>query len=263
MEVRAIDDRDLLHAVLGRDRVGCAYQIGDLDDAYFPWCKWWGAYREGDQEPKLLLLLYRGLSVPVALTVGDGDLLGDLLEEIRGELPDHFFAQIWEDHLSGLEKLFEPKGVRPMIRMALSRKDYTPVEMDPDTVRLGHRDTAQIVKLYNHYPDNFFEPYQLESGLYFGIHDKSGGNLVSITGIHVLSETFDVAVVGNLVTHPDHRGRNYARRVTARLLNELLERVSLVALNVAEDNVPALRTYEHFGFKRHCRFLEGMFRRRF
>lgn len=261
MEIRGIEDRDqLLEFFLG-DPVACAYQIGDLDDAYFPWCRWWGAFDDDDDQLKLALLLYSGLSVPVALTYGQADLLEPLLEEIYADLPDRFYCQAFEDHYTALSAQYDASDMQPKLRMALRRDDYEPVPADPDVIRLGHRDTARIVKLYDHYPDNFFEPYQLETGLYFGITEGSGGELVSIAGIHVLSQANDVAAIGNLVTHPDHRGKQLARRVTGRLLNEVFERVGLVALNVSEENVPAVRTYSHFKFEPHSRFYEGLVKR--
>jgi ribosomal protein S18 acetylase RimI-like enzyme len=127
---------------------------------------------------------------------------------------------------------------------------------DVEVRRLGHRDTASIMKLYEHYPDNFFEPYQLETGYYFGVRDEDLG-LASIAGIHVISEDHDVAVIGNFLTHPARRGRGLASACTERLLRELFDNVSLVALNVQEDNEPAVRMYGNFGFEQNNVFYEG------
>ena len=209
-----------------------------------------------------MFLLYKGLSVPVTLTYGDKSLVGPLLAEIYHRLPDRFYTHAWEGHLPGLQEHYECDELSLRLRMVLGRDAFTRQPVDGDVVRLGHRDTARIVSLYDHYPDNFFEPYQLETGLYFGLHDGPGGPLISIGGIHVLSAEYDVAAIGNLVTHPAYRGRNLAKRVTSRLLNEVFERVSLVALNVSEENHPAVRLYEGFGFAHNHRFYEGMVRRR-
>lgn len=259
--VKQVTDRAELHSFFSADPVACAYQLGDLDDAYFPWCQWWGAYDSDSGLLETVFLLYKGLSVPVALTYGDGDRLKRMIEAIYSDLPDRFYCHLLEDHVEAVDAHYDTGDLRPMMRMALRADDYDIGTRDPDIRRLGHRDTGNIVKLYRHYPDNFFEPYQLETGLYFGIHDRNAGPLIAIAGIHVLSEKYDVGVVGNLVTHPDHRGKQLARRVTARLLNEVFERVSLVALNVAEDNTPAIRTYRHFKFGHNHRFYEGMVRR--
>ena len=87
MTVRQIDDRDLLSAFLSTDRAACAYQIGDLDDSYFPWCTWWGAFDEQDQL-RFVYLHYIGLSIPVALTFGDPDYLPGLLDADRDGFVD-------------------------------------------------------------------------------------------------------------------------------------------------------------------------------
>jgi predicted GNAT family acetyltransferase len=109
--------------------------------------------------------------------------------------------------------------------------------------------------LYRFYPDNFFEPYQLESGFYYGI--RVDGRLVSVAGVHLVSERFDVGVLGNIVTHPDHRGRGLSTRCTGYLLEALFERVARVALDVDEGNAAAMACFEQFGFRPRCALVEG------
>lgn len=258
--IRAITDREVLQAYFSKDRIGCAYQLGDLDDAYFPWCKWWGTFDDKD-ELDFALLYYVGLSVPVTVTYGDAARIEHALTELHGTLPDRFYCHILEEHLPGLQRHYDVSDLRPRQRLALRVEDYEPSEWDGDVVRLGHRDTAQIMALYGHYPDNFFEPYQLETGLYFGIHDGTAGPLVSIGGIHLVSEANDVAVIGNIVTHPEFRDRGLARRVIRRLLGEVFERVSLVALNVDVGDVASVKTFQYFDFEFHHRFYEGVVKR--
>ena len=76
-------------------------------------------------------------------------------------------------------------------------------------------------------------------------------------GIHVVSEEYDVAVIGNLVTHSDYRGQGLATIVTTRLVEELFEEVSLLALNVGRDNEPAVHLYNNLGFQSNNVFYEG------
>jgi ribosomal protein S18 acetylase RimI-like enzyme len=73
----------------------------------------------------------------------------------------------------------------------------------------------------------------------------------------VVSPEHDIAAIGNLVTHPDARGQGLATAATGRLLDALFERVSRVALNVREDNRPAVALYEKFGFSLQTLFWEG------
>jgi RimJ/RimL family protein N-acetyltransferase len=263
MEVRAVTDREQIRAFLVKERVGNVYMLGYLDPHYDAWCKWWGAYAGKGDELKTLLLLYEGLSSPVSLMVGEKRYVKGLLDACYHELPDRFFCHIREAHLEHFQELYDTSELRSSVRMALDRSKFEPVEVQPYVTRLGHRDTAQIVALYEHFPDNLFEPYQLESGLYFGIHRRSGGQLISIAGIHVVSEANDVAVVGNVVTHPKYRQNKLATMVIGRLLNELFERVSLVALNVTANDEAALRTMKRFKFEPSLSFFEGLVRRRF
>jgi len=150
---------------------------------------------------------------------------------------------------------FKVSKERDMLRMGLSKSEAPPCERSKDVVALSHRDTGDIMALYQHYPDNFFEPSLLNTGMYFGVRVNSV--LVSVAGIHQLSESKGIAAVGNIVTHPEHRGLGYATICVSHLVSELLERVDEVALNVAASNGSAIRCYESVGFKKKYTFKEG------
>src|SRR5919197_454065 len=45
----------------------------------------------------------------------------------------------------------------------------------------------------------------IADGVYYGI--RAGGKLVSAAGTHVISHNARLGVVGNVLTHADHRGR--------------------------------------------------------
>jgi hypothetical protein len=66
------------------------------------------------------------------------------------------------------------------------------------------------------------------------------------------ARTPDAVLVGGVFTHPDHRGRGLATRGLAAWAGQLfaagLERM---ALHVNAANTPAIRAYEHTGFRRH------------
>lgn len=259
MSVESIDDRDEMRQFLMGDRLANAYLLGNLDPQYLPFCHWYGLRDDDDDALDSLLLLYTGLSLPAVFMVGTESNFETLLRECRPNLPDRFHFHVGEEQMTVVEGIFEPKSYERMIRMGLEQAKYqngTPNKDLSHAERLGHRDTASIMDLYQHYPDNFFEPYQLETGLYFGVRDEELG-LASIAGIHVFSEDHDVAVIGNFVTHPERRGQGLAAACTERLLNELFERVSFVALNVQEGNEPAIGLYSKFGFEQNNVYYEG------
>jgi predicted GNAT family acetyltransferase len=84
-------------------------------------------------------------------------------------------------------------------------------------------------------------------GQYFGL--RQDGRLVSVAGVHVYSEHYRVAALGNIVTHPAYRRRGYARQVMARLCQSVLEKVEHVGLNVKADNDAAIACYARLGFE--------------
>mgnify|MGYP000064841100 CR=1 FL=1 len=254
VEVESIEDRDELRAFLSPDPIGNAYLLGDLRDDYFPFCAWYGVRRQGDLEA--VLVHYDGLSLPAVRAVGDRPALDTVFLQGTGVLPQRFHFHLMNRDIGLLEHQYDVSALQSMQRMGLRREEYSSLGHDSRVRRLGHGDTAAIMALYEHYPDNLFEPSQLETGLYFGV-DGSDDELLSIAGVHVVSREFDIAAIGNLVTHPDARGQGLASAATGRLLDELFERVSRVALNVREDNRSAVALYDKFGFSLETLFWEG------
>ena len=241
-----------LEAVLSEDPINSAYMLGDLDAPYAEHCMWYGLKDDG---LRAVLLLYSGLSAPAVLTKGDATDVEALVQATRPALPRRFYCQIRPAHRKAIECHFELMDEKDMIRMGCSRGDYL-TSSDPSGVEaLNHRDTAAIMSLYTHYPDNFFEPTMLGSGLYFGMRDDD--ELVSVAGLHVLSERHDVAAIGNIVTHADRRGQGLASKCVRRLLDELFDRVGHVTLNVERDNLAAIACYKKFGFTERYPFVEG------
>jgi predicted GNAT family acetyltransferase len=85
----------------------------------------------------------------------------------------------------------------------------------------------------------------LETGQYFGV--RQGGKLVSAGGIHVYSRQYGVTALGNVATHPMHRGKGYGTAVTARICRSV--GVSAIGLNVKTDNTGAIASYTRLGFE--------------
>ena len=97
------------------------------------------------------------------------------------------------------------------------------------------------------YPGNWFNARMLQTKQYFGLRIEN--RLVSIAGIHVYSEKYKVAALGNIVTHPDYRGNGFGKAVTAGLCQSLSEHVDNIGLNVKADNAAAIALYEKLGFE--------------
>lgn len=258
MSVKLVEDTVELRRFLQKKPYQNAYLLGDLDPHFSPFCKWYGFYGD-DGEITALALLYNGLRVPVLITSGDDDCIQHLLHGIVLQLPRQLYCHISPTHRHGLSLYFDWGELKSTLRMGIdSASRQNPADTSA-VVALSHSDTAGILQLYAHYPDNFFEPYQLESGYYFGV--REGDQIVSIAGVHVVSEIDDIAAIGNVVTHPDHRRKGYSRACTTRLLQALFPTVSRVALNVREANTNAIQAFSRLGFQKQAVFLEGMIER--
>src|SRR5664280_357173 len=88
--------------------------------------------------------------------------------------------------------------------MILTREACDP--NDKNIRKLSIEDLAIIKELYSvSYPQNWFDSRMLETNKYYGYFINY--KLVGVSGIHVFSEEYKVAALGNIATHPDYRGQ--------------------------------------------------------
>lgn len=252
---REVSDVAELRAALSRDPVAAAYQIADLDSEYSRFCRWFGAGPEGG-ELDAVVLLYTALSMPVVLTYGTQRGVEAIFDTFHTDVPGRMLIHMQPDHLDGVHAHFHCEDLRPMLRMGMRREDFKRAHSSVEVQALRVRDIGEIIDLYRFYPDNFFEPAQIESGHYYGV--RRDGRLVSVAGIHVFSPEAKVACLGNIVTHPDYRGQGLSSACTCHLCGQLIdEGAEVFALNVARHNRSAVRVYRKLGFEGHTTYLQG------
>jgi ribosomal protein S18 acetylase RimI-like enzyme len=252
-----LHDRDEIEAFLRQRPAMHLYELGDLDDFFWPYTTWYALREAG--EVRALALLYTGTALPVLLTFieEEPEPSVELLHAIRPFLPRRFYAHLspgLEAHLEADYRL-ESHGIH--LKMAFV--DHTRL-VDIDTtgvVRLTSADRPALEALYQaSYPGNWFDPRMLETGHYVGLWH--GDEIVSVAGVHVYSPRYGVAALGNITTHPQLRGQGLAARVTGRLCQLLLETVGVIGLNVKEDNRAAIKCYAGLGFEQIAEYKEFM-----
>ncbi|MEC9071169.1 MAG: GNAT family N-acetyltransferase [Myxococcota bacterium] len=253
---RISTEHDRLAEFFQTDKVNCAYLLGDLEPGFREMGTW---YVQEDAEGSIqaVLMIYTGLSAPVMITHGQTTALSRILRYYHDELPGRCLVHAQPHHIPSIDACFETDGLIPTLRMALLAAEFTPSN-NPfiEVESLSHRNTGEIIALYQHYPDNFFEPSQLDSGHYLGVRVED--DLVSVAGVHLHSPSFGIAALGNIVTHPEHRGRGLSTACTEALCERLFEgQVDTLALNVRRHNRSAVRVYEKLGFRYHDTYLEG------
>ena len=226
------------------------YALGDLDDFFWPHTTWF-ALREASQV-RQLALLYTGQPLPALLAYAEQPfgLMRELLFDLLRVLPRRFYAHLTDGLADVLATDYRLESHGAFHKMALADRSRVDRLDASEAVALTEADVDDLLALYRaSYPANWFMPRMLQTGFYFGI--RRGGALVSVAGVHVYSRPYKVAALGNVATHPDHRGGGLATIATARLCQELLRAgVECVGLNVNADNRGALACYGKLGFVR-------------
>ncbi len=247
MKVVCLHDKNEIEPFLRKNVYLHIYGIGDLDDFFWQNTVWYAGEENG--EIRTVVTLYTVPPFPTLLALSeDENVLQELLQSIFHILPGRFYA-----HLSfGVENIFKKQyGLQSHgehYKMALKDKSLL---CNPDcsqVISLDSNDLEEIQRLYKEsYPGNWFDPRMLETKQYFGIRVEN--RLVSVAGIHVYSEQYKVAALGNIVTHPDYRGNGFGKCVTAKLCQSLSQSVDHIGLNVKADNEMAITMYKKLGFE--------------
>jgi ribosomal protein S18 acetylase RimI-like enzyme len=141
-----------------------------------------------------------------------------------------------------------------MIRMWVDRTTFHPSPAQVE--RLLPVEVGELNRLYQLGFASWLPSSSIAEGVYYGM--RIGGRLVAAAGTHVIGREARLAVVGNVLTHVDHRGRGYATAVTGAVTSELLRFCDQVVLNVRSDNPPALQAYRKLGYTEHVRFEERL-----
>jgi ribosomal protein S18 acetylase RimI-like enzyme len=282
MNVITLRNPDRIRQFLLTDRYFADYALGDLDPAHFRFAEWFGAEENG--ELRAVVMLYNDLQPPILFATGEARGI-ELILDRAVNLPQ-FGLSIREEHLPIVEKYYRADLV-PMLKMALEGQ---PSLRARSATRAPHQTacgcsageqsiTAQdeiasssfgllamtrldvshmplLEGLYSYGGGDAFRQRSLELGVFYGVFE--GERLVSVAGTHIVSDNERIAALGNVMTHPNYRGRGLATLATSAVCEELFTRgIELIGLSVSRSNEAAQRVYEKIGFKRHVPFYEG------
>jgi len=242
---RRVTDPAELAELYGRRPDVHPYGLADLEEPLWGRSSW---FRAGDAVVGVLDL---GAGEPVLYAVAaddDGDRATlDLLAALAPDLPRHFVITGPLGLADRLGRDFTADWVIPHLKMRLPDDRALPAA-DPRVTWLARDAADEVVALRETGGDAsaFFLPSLLDTGHYGGI--RVDGDLAAVAGVHVLSERYGVAAVGNVLTHPAHRRRGLARALMATLARRLLGTVPVVGLNVGTANAAARALYTDLGF---------------
>ena len=254
--VRSLRDRDEIRQLLEARRPYAAYALGQLDPVLFRLTEWWLARGVHDSA---LVLHSRGGLGSATFAMGEASALDALLRLHPG--PRHSFLTCEVHHLDTILRYFELDQRQTMIRMQVTGDSFRASAPIEGVQRLSGRDARDINKLYR--TDgvaSFYSPRQIDDSVYFGV--ERDGYLVSVAGTHVISSSSNIAVVGNVYTHPTYRRRGLAEAATSAVTEVLLRSCREIVLSVDPTNVAAVRAYERLGYTEVERLIEGAALRR-
>jgi ribosomal protein S18 acetylase RimI-like enzyme len=250
---RQTTDRALLHDFLAQDRLYAAYAICDLEEREFGRTRWGAAY-DGD-ELVAVGMEYTGPTPQPLFVLGRPDGISAVLRDVIRPRAAYIAART--TMLPAVEAHYRVDPGPQMVRMWVDRARFRPY---PATVqRLLPVEIGELNRLYQLGFASWLPSGAIADGVYYGM--RVNGQLVAAAGTHVVSPEARLAVVGNVLTHLDYRGRGFATAVTGAVTAELLRSCDQIVLNVRADNPPAINAYRRLGFIEHARFEERLIHR--
>ena len=262
MKVSSLHNKEEIEKFLRRNTFLHIYSIGDLDDFFWENTVWYALKHEG--EIKQIILMYTALEMPTVLAFTEepvGEMRG-FLRSILHLLPRRFYTHLTQVLKSVLEEDYDVQCHGIYYKMALTDKIRMQNVDRSEVERLSTSDLEEIQELYQvSYPGNWFDPRMLATGHYYGL--RRDNVLVGVAGVHVYSEKYRVAALGNVTTHPQYRGQGIATACCAALCHELSRTVDHIGLNVKSDNKGAIASYFKLGFEviasyEECTISQGL-----
>jgi len=206
------------------------------------------------------LIFYVNQPNSLLLTFGDSCAIEATLL-VAPSLRKSYLATASPEHFKSISKSHHISAVLKMNRMLATKSSFKPAaaKLDSDyyLCRLRPEDIEEINSLYRSGPGlNQYPARVVSEGVYWGV--RKSGVLAAIAGTHVISEKEEVAVVGNVYTHPGARGLGLAQMTTSAVTSSLLAiGCNEVVLTVDPENMPAVSAYKRLGFNLKSEVIEG------
>jgi ribosomal protein S18 acetylase RimI-like enzyme len=250
---RPTTDRAALAAFLEQDRLYAAYALCDLEDREFARTRWGAAY-DGD-DLIAVGLEYTGPTPQPVFVMGRSDGIEAVLRDVIRPRAAYIAAR--STMIPAIEAHYRVDPGPQMVRMWVDRARFRPYPAQVQ--RLLPVEIGELNRLYQLGFASWLPSSAIADGVYYGM--RVNGQLVAAAGTHVISPSARLAVVGNVLTHVDYRGRGFATAVTGAVTADLLRTSDQVVLNVRADNPPAINAYRRLGYAEHARFEERLIHR--
>ncbi len=261
MRVEPLTDIDQIRAFLSADRGRHAYMLGDLCDPYWANAEFFGAFL--NDELRAIVLKYAAFDPPPVITAGDSDGVCAILDQFaRIERLSALVYHAQPEHLALVQHWYATPNPLAMWRMTVTPDQFQKPVPSVSARRLTPADAASAGAMYNggdnpgEVPFDFHLP-DFEDGIFYGVEEN--GQIMAVAGTHIISKVEKIGAVGYVFTHRAARGKGYATLCTGAVTEALFGLgIDLVALNVRQDNPPAIRAYENSAINAIRRSMKGL-----
>jgi ribosomal protein S18 acetylase RimI-like enzyme len=262
--IKNVIDTDFIRELLSADESYTAYALGDLEEPYANHANWYTA--SANERVDGLALVYTGLDPTVLFLFGDLPALEALV--LSEAAPQQIYLTAKPEAEPTIKTAYDIEKIFHMYRMRLHPESFSPIRPDPDIPlprRLDETDVEAINELQREASEHdardmrdvAFDPVMVGDGYYHGIFID--GALKAAAGTHLTAKRESVAAVGNVVVHPDFRGKRWGTAVSQAVTQALIEDgFRLIVLNVRQDNIAAIKTYQRLGYQVTGEFIEGL-----
>lgn len=244
-----LTDRDQIEAFLRRDTRRHIFELGDLDERYWPHTQWYGWIIDGHIVQ--IALLYTRPAQPVLLFFGDAPLetARQFATALLSELPPSMYAHLGREVIELFEADFEVKRLGSCVQMHLVRPEALEGIETDSTIELSSADEGLLRAFYAaHYPETALDPVMLSTNRLRAL--RVDDEIVSIAALHVYSRPYHVAALGGVATSPAYRRRGLAKAVCVALCKALMDDgIHDISLDVMTYNTAAIALYEGLGFE--------------
>ena len=142
-----------------------------------------------------------------------------------------------------------PPGVEVIRRadvLQMISGEWTPVPVELEMIPLGAANEPAMVELVEMTKPGPFAQKTRLMGSFRGLFDDD--RLVAMSGERW--QTADFTEISAVCTHPDYRGRGYAKQFVSQGGNEIIATGKTPFLHSYADNATAIATYEKLGFRK-------------
>ncbi|MDA1062043.1 MAG: GNAT family N-acetyltransferase, partial [Chloroflexi bacterium] len=261
-----------LQSLLVEDRAFAAFAIGHLEPQLLPYARFWTA---ASPEGRSGLVMHAaGALGRTTVLVGDPAAVAAALSLHPGPRAG-YLATCAPEHLAVAERVYALDKPLTMMRMTVEARSFHPAPAEPTEPpaqaperrqhglrRMVRADARALNALYaTGGGPTGYRGEHIEQGVYFGAFE--GGRLQAVAGTHLVAPHQGIAVVGNVFTRAEARGRRLAQAVTSAVTEALIESgCALVTLTVDPANTPAVSAYARLGYDRGAPIVEARLRRR-